>query len=182
MILEAGQPGLSSSSPSAGACAPGQLGARCNSHLAKMQDGGGQWCVAPASCVTLGKEFTSSPGLRWLIPEGGVECGITMSFALCPILLSVLFLAASMARGSSQARDQTDTTPATQAPAVTMLDPKPAAPQGNSPLCFLILPMSPEPGGKTKLWGASEVSPDCHCYGGHQVPPKNVHQLHINLS
>ena len=42
-----------------------------------------------------------------------------------------------MARGSSWARDQTCATAVTGATVVTMPDPEPAVPQGNSPHSFL---------------------------------------------
>ena len=48
------------------------------------------------------------------------------------IFIYLFFLAMSIARGPSQARDQTPAAIVTQAAAVTMPDPQPAAPQENS--------------------------------------------------
>ena len=82
MILEAGRPVLNSSSPSAGAT----LGScvlsitatwlRCFVHarcsVLRAGLGGGPWCEAHASCVTLVKVFTPSPGLSLLILKDGI--------------------------------------------------------------------------------------------------------------
>ena len=51
--------------------------------------------------------------------------------------LCIYLLVVPMACGSSQARNQTHTTAATRAKAMTTLDPSPDEPQGNSTACIL---------------------------------------------
>ena len=54
------------------------------------------------------------------------------------LVLLLLFLAATVACGSFQARDQIHTPTVTWAAAVTMPDPKPAAPQGNFKIYYFL--------------------------------------------
>ena len=58
-------------------------------------------------------------------------------YFIVTVLFFFFFFGPTHSIGSSRARDQTCTTAVTQATAVTMLDPKPGVPQGNSVTMYL---------------------------------------------